>query len=103
MLLEKIIKIESKDDLYSKILIFSIYDSKYKHIYVKYNASQVGLVVKNLPVNPGDMRDAGLILESGRFPGVGNGTLYQYACLEIPWAEESARLPSLGLQRVGGD
>ena len=63
----------------------------------------MGLVVKNLPVNAGDTRDAGLILGLGRFIGVGNGTLYQYACLEIPWTEESARLQSLGLQRVGGD
>ena len=31
-------------------------------------ASQVVLVVKNLPANAGDIRDAGLIPGSGRFP-----------------------------------
>ena len=32
-----------------------------------------GTVVKNLPANAGDTRDAGLIPGSGRFPGEGNG------------------------------
>ena len=31
-------------------------------------AFQVALVVKNLPDNAGDLRDVGLIPESGRFP-----------------------------------
>ena len=33
-------------------------------------ASEVALVVKNLPANAGDVRDMGLTPESGRFPGV---------------------------------
>ena len=45
-------------------------------------ASQVALVVKNLPANAGDARNKGLILGLGRFPGVGNGNLLQYSCLE---------------------
>ena len=40
------------------------------------------LVVKNQPANAGDERDASLILEPGRFPGVGNGNTLQYSCLE---------------------
>ena len=36
-------------------------------------ASQVALVVKNLPVNAGDKRDVGLILGSGRSLGGGHG------------------------------
>ena len=36
-------------------------------------ASQVALVVKNLPANAGDVRDAGLIPGSGRSLGGGNG------------------------------
>ena len=40
------------------------------------------LEVKNQPANAGDERDAGLILGSGRFPGVGNGNTLQYSCLE---------------------
>ena len=38
-------------------------------------------VVKNLPVNAGDM---GLIPGSGRSPGEGNGNPLQYSCLENP-------------------
>ena len=38
-----------------------------------------GSVVKNPPGNPGDL---GLIPESGRFPGGGNGNPLQYSCLE---------------------
>ena len=38
----------------------------------KRGGSQVALVVKNLPANAGDIRDARLIPGSGRFPGEGN-------------------------------
>ena len=41
-------------------------------------ASQVALVVKNLPTNAGDIRDA------GRSPGEGYGNPLQYSCLENP-------------------
>ena len=47
-------------------------------------ASQVATVVKNLPANAGDIRDAGLILGSGRCPGGGHGNALQYSCLENP-------------------
>ena len=40
-----------------------------------------GSVVKNLPANAGVV---GLIPESGRYPGEGNGTPLQYSCLENP-------------------
>ena len=46
--------------------------------------SQVVLVVKNLPANAGDIRDVGLIPESGRSPGGGHGNPLQYSCLENP-------------------
>ena len=36
-------------------------------------ASQVGLVVKNLPANAGDIREVGLIPESRRSAGGGHG------------------------------
>ena len=38
-----------------------------------------GAVVKNLPANAGDTRDAGSIPGSGRSPGEGNGNLLQYS------------------------
>ena len=47
-------------------------------------ASQVALVVKNLLANSGDIRDMGLIPESGISPGEGNGNPLQYLCLENP-------------------
>ena len=47
-------------------------------------ASQVALVVKNLPANEGDLRDAGLIPGSGRSPGEWNGNPFQYSSLEKP-------------------
>ena len=42
----------------------------------------VALLVKNLPANKGDARDAGLIPGSGRFPVGGNGNPLQDSCLE---------------------
>ena len=39
-------------------------------------------VVKNPPANKGSTRDMGSILGLGRFPGVENGHLLQYSCLE---------------------
>ena len=41
-------------------------------------------MVKNLPVNAGDVRDMGLISGSGRCPGGGHGNPLQYCCLENP-------------------
>ena len=41
-----------------------------------------GAVVKNLPANAGDTRDAGSIPGSGRCPGGGNGNPLQYSCLK---------------------
>ena len=49
-----------------------------------YHTPQVALVVENLPVNAGDIRDVGLIPGSGRSPGEGNGNSLQYSCLENP-------------------
>ena len=74
-------------------------------------ASQVALVVKNLPANAGDIRDTGWIPDSGRSPGEGQGNPLQYSCLENPkdrgawqatvhgvtksWTLKSMRLPLL--------
>ena len=44
----------------------------------------VVLVVKTLPVNSGDIRDADLIPGSGRSLGKGHGNPLQYSCLENP-------------------
>ena len=47
-----------------------------------YSASQVMLVVKNLPV--GDIRDEGSIPGLGKSPGGGHGNPLQDSCLENP-------------------
>ena len=47
-------------------------------------ASQVALVVKNLPANAGDVRDTSSIPGLGRSPGGGNGNPLQYSCLGNP-------------------
>ena len=44
----------------------------------------MALVVKNLPANAGDVRDAGLTPGSERSPGGGHGNPLQYPCLETP-------------------
>ena len=45
-------------------------------------ASQVMLVVKNLPANAGDIRDVGSIPGLRISPGEGHGNPFQYSCLE---------------------
>ena len=52
-------------------------------------ASQVALVVKNLPANAGDIRDAGSTPGLGRSPGEGHGNPLQYSCLENPTDKRS--------------
>ena len=55
----------------------------YIYIYICiHGASQVALVVKNLPANVGDIRDTGLIPKFERYPGEGNGNPLQYFCVE---------------------
>ena len=49
-----------------------------------FQASQVVLVVKNLPANAGDIRDLGLIPGLGGSPGEGHVNPIQYSCLENP-------------------
>ena len=49
--------------------------------YDLFGASQVSPVIKNLPANAGDLRDAGWIPGSGRSPGEGNSNSLQYSGL----------------------
>ena len=66
-------------------------------------ASQVMLVVKNLPDNTGYIRDIGLIPELGRSPGRGHGNPLQYSCLENPLDRGAWQLQFMGFQTVGHD
>ena len=61
-------------------------------------------MVKNLPANAGDIRDADLILGSRRSPGGGHSNPFQYSCLENAMdREEPSGLQSMRSQRVGHD
>ena len=51
-------------------------------MYPIIRASQVVLVVKNLPASTGDIRDRGSIPGSGRSPERGYGNPLQYSCPE---------------------
>ena len=55
-----------------------------KEIIAKINkwASQVPLLVKNLPAKAEDIREEASITELGRYPGEGHGNPLQYSCLE---------------------
>ena len=48
-------------------------------------------MVKNPPASTGDSRDEGFIPDSGRSPGVGNGTPLQCPCLENSMGREAWR------------
>ena len=56
----------------------------YKNQAYLVKTSQVALVVKNPPVNAGDLRDASLIPGLGRSPGKGDDNQFQCSCLENP-------------------
>ena len=57
---------------------------KYHVISLICESSQMVLVVKNLIVNAGDIRDTGSVPGSGRFPGGGHINPLQNSCLENP-------------------
>ena len=68
--------------------------------YTLFRASQVALVVKNLPADA----DVISVPGSGRSPGGGHGNPLQYSCLENPMnREEPGGLQSTESQRVGHD
>ena len=66
-------------------------------------ASQVTLVVKNLPANAGDIRDMGVIPRWERYLGEGHGNPLKYSCLENPHGQEAGGLQSIGSHRVRHD
>ena len=58
-------------------------------------------MVKNLPSNSEDVRDAGSVPGLGSFPKEGHTTHSNILVWRIPLTEEPGRLTSIGLQRVG--
>ena len=71
---------------YRLINIFRLITDELKNygFHMKRVASQVALMVKNLPAIAGDSGDMSLIIGSGRFLGEWNGNPFQYSCLENP-------------------
>ena len=64
----------------------------------------MALVVKNIPVNAGDVRDMGWIPGSGDPLEKGMETHSSTLAWRIPWTEEQhGGLQSMGLQRAGHD
>ena len=51
---------------------------------LKKEASDMALMVENLPANAGDIRDTGSIPELGGSQGEGYSNPLQYSCLENP-------------------
>ena len=66
-------------------------------------ASQVALVLKNLPANAGDLRDTGSLPGLGRSPGEGNGNPLQHSCLENPIDIGPGGRQFTGFQRIRRD
>ena len=64
-------------------------------LFLLFPSPMVMLLIKNLPANAGDLRDAGAILGSRRCPGGGHGNPLQYLAWKIPWTEEPGRLKSM--------
>ena len=62
------------------------------------SASQVMLVVKNLPANAGDIRVTGLIPGLGRSLEKGMATHSSILTWRIPWTEEPGGLQSIESQ-----
>ena len=65
--------------------------------YSKLMGFPSGTVIKNLPVNAGDTKDADLTPAWEDSPGIGKGNPLQYFCWKefswkIPWAEDPGRL-----------
>ena len=100
-----------KRSSFSSIYVFLLLAAAYTFIGVHISAtqrffqraSQVVLVVKNLPANAGDRKNVGSIPGLGRSPGGGNGNPLQYSCLENPMDGGAWRATVHGSQTVGDD
>ena len=66
-------------------------------------ASQVALLVKNLPAIAGDIKNVGSIPGSGRSLEENMATHSSILAWTVPWTEELGGLPSIWSQRVGHD
>ena len=63
----------------------------------------MALVIKNPPINAGDIKDKNSIPGLGRSPGGEHGNSLQYSCLENAMDRGAWQVQSIGLQRVRHD
>jgi len=70
-----------------------------KIFYELFKGFPRGAVVKNLPANAGDARNANLIAGSGRFHREGNSNPFQYSCLGNSMARGAWRAIVCGVAR----
>ena len=68
--------------------------------FSQFGASQMSLVVKNLPANAGEVRDAGSVSGLGRSPGGGQGYPLQCSCLESPMDRGAWRATVPGVKKL---
>ena len=73
---------------------FSVVNEAQVDVFYTYicRASQVALVIKNLPDNTGDMRDVGSVLGLAKSPQEGMVTHSSVLAWKIPWTEEPGGL-----------
>ena len=69
-------------DFFQIVEFFNYLKNIFGSLQRLHGASQVVLVVKNLPANAGNKRDTGSSPGLGRSPGGGQGNPLQYSCLE---------------------
>ena len=67
--------------------------------YCHSRASQVAIVVKNLPVSAGDIRDTGSIPGLERSLEKETATHSSILAWRIPWSEKPGRLQSIGSKK----
>ena len=63
----------------------------------------IEILVKNLPANAGDLRDAGSVPGLGRSSGGGHGNPLQYSCLDNPTDRGTWWAMDHRSQKVGHD
>ena len=64
-------------------------------------ASQVVLVLKNLPASEEDMRDMGLTPGSGRSPGGGHGNPLSMLAWRVLWTKGTLQATVHSVSKVG--
>ena len=86
-----------------KAIVFFFFFKGNWYVIFKIRASQVALVVRNLPANAGDKRN--IVPSLGQKDPLKKGMATHSSILawRIPWTEELGRLQSIWLQRLGHD